>query len=202
MMSTMKEWLEQYRVGLLVALVAAVLTGLVAFRFLKPNPGPLRLETVTPPPTPSPEATPTPRPLRVYVSGAVQVPEVYALPPDSIVKDALTAAGGPSAEADLDRINLASPLADGQHVYVPHLGEEDPPVQPPSSQRSGSLLVNINTADAATLETLPGIGPTIAGSIIDYRQANGPFGRIEEIVDVSGIGPATFEKIKELISTD
>ena len=186
------EWLERYRVGLFVAVVAVVLTGLVVFRLLKPTPGPLRMETVTPPPSPSPEATPTPRPLRVYVSGAVQTPDVYALPPDSIVKDALTAAGGPSAEADLDRINLAAPLDDGQHVYVPRHGEDNPPVQPPSAQRSGSLLVNINTADTATLETLPGIGPTIAGRIIEYRQANGPFGRIEEIMEVSGIGPATF----------
>lgn len=198
----MVEWLERYRVGLFVAVVALVLTGLVAFRLLKPSPGPLRLETVTPPSLPSPEPTPTPRPLRVYVSGAVQAPDVYSLPPDSIAKDALTAAGGPAAEADLDRINLASPLTDGQHVYVPYLGEEELPVQPPSSQRSGGLQVNINTADAATLETLPGIGPTIAGRIIDYRQANGPFGRIEEIMEVSGIGPATFEKIQDLISTD
>ncbi len=198
----MMEWLERYRVGLFLIVVAVVLTGLVAFRLLKPAPGPLLLETVTPPPLPSPEATPTPRPLRVYVSGAVQAPDVYALPPDSIVKDALTVAGGPAAEADLDRINLASPLTDGQHVYVPRLGEDNPPVQPPSSQRSGGLKVNINTADTATLETLPGIGPTIAGRIIDYRQANGPFGRIEEIMDVSGIGPATFEKIQGLISTD
>jgi competence protein ComEA len=198
----MMEWLERYRVGLFLAVVAVVLTGLVAFRLLKPTPGPLRMETVTPPPSPSPEATPTPRPLRVYVSGAVQVPDVYALPPDSIVKDALTAAGGPAAEADLDRINLASPLTDGQHVYVPHLGEDDPPVEPPSGQGPGSLQVNINTADAAALETLPGIGPTIAGRIIDYRQTNGPFNRVEEIMDVSGIGPATFEKIQDLISTD
>jgi competence protein ComEA len=198
----MMEWLERYRVGLFVAVVAVVLTGLVAFRLLRPTPGPLQMETVTPPPSPSPEATPTPRPLRVYVSGAVEAPDVYALPPDSIVKDALTAAGGPSAEADLDRINLASPLTDGQHVYVPHLGEEDLPVQPPSGQRSGNLRVNINTADTATLETLPGIGPTIAGRIIDYRQANGPYVSIEEIMEVSGIGPATFEKIQDLISTD
>jgi competence protein ComEA len=198
----MTEWLERYRVGLLVAVVAVVLTGLLTFRLLKPAPDPFQMETVTPPPSPSPQATPTARPLRVYVSGAVEAPDVYALPPDSIVKDALAAAGGPAAEADLDRINLASPLADGQHVYVPHLGEEAPPVQPPSGQRSGGLKVNINTADTATLETLPGIGPTIAGRIIDYRQANGPFSRIEEIMEVSGIGPATFEKIQDLISTD
>jgi competence protein ComEA len=196
------ECLERYRVILFMAVVVLVLTGVVALRFLKPAPNPLQLATVTPPPTPSPEATPTPRPLRVYVSGAVQAPDVYALPPDSIVKDALTAAGGPSDEADLDRINLASPLADGQHVYVPSLGEDNPPIQPPSGQRSGGLKVNINTADTVALETLPGIGPTIAGRIVDYRQANGPFSTIEEIMDVSGIGPATFEGIRDLISTD
>ena len=198
----MTEWLERYRVLLFVAVVALVLTGVVTLRFLRPAPSPLLLNTVTPPPAPSPQATPTPRPLRVYVSGAVQAPDVYALPPDSIVKDALLAAGGPDDEADLDRINLASPLVDGQHVYVPSLGEDNSPVQPPSGQRSGGLKININTADTVALETLPGIGPTIAGRIIDYRQAYGPFETIEEIMDVSGIGPATFEKIQDLISTD
>lgn len=196
----MQQWLERYRGFLLVGLVAAILGGVILFQVRRSSPQPILLSTATP--LPSPEATPTPRPLRVYVSGAVQQPDVYTLPPDSIVKDALLAAGGPAGDADLDRINLASPVADGQHVYVPHLDEENPPVAPPSGQRLSGGKVNINAADAAALESLPGIGPTLAQRILDYRQANGPFGQIEDIVQVSGIGPATFEKMRDLITTD
>jgi competence protein ComEA len=87
-------------------------------------------------------------------------------------------------------------------VYVPRQGEENPPVQPPSGGPAAGSKVNINTADTARLETLPGIGPSLAQRIVDHRQANGPFGRIEQIMDVSGIGPATFDKIKELITTN
>jgi competence protein ComEA len=127
---------------------------------------------------------------------------VYTLPPESIVKDALVAAGGATDEADLDRINLALPVADGQHIYVPHVGEESPPVPSPSVASPSDEKININIADSAALEALPGIGPVIAQRIIDYRLANGPFTQIEEIMDVSGIGPATFERIKDLIATE
>lgn len=150
---------------------------------------------------PSPEATPTPRPLRIYVSGAVHHPDVYSLPPDSIVKDAILAAGGATDEADLDRINLALSVTDGQHVYVPRFEEERLPVQPPSGSSGSGSKININTADAAALESLPGIGPTIAQRILAHRQANGPFAHIEDIQNVSGIGQVTFEKIRELITT-
>lgn len=196
----MAQWLERYRGIVFVALIAAVIAGLVLFQILRPKPSPIILKPPTP--LPSPEVTPTPRPLRVYVSGAVHQPDVYPLPPDSIVKDALLAAGGATDDADLDRINLALPVADGQHVYVPRLGEADLPVQPPSSQPASGGKVNINTADAATLETLPGIGPAIAQRIIDYRQANGPFAKIEDIKDVSGIGDGILSKIQDLIVTE
>jgi competence protein ComEA len=138
----------------------------------------------------------------VYISGAVQQPDVYLLPPDSIVKDALVAAGGPADDADLDRINLARSVTDGQHVYVPRVGEKDLPIEPSSDPSPSSDKVNINTAESAELETLPGIGPSLAQRICDYRQAHGPFAQIEEIMDVSGIGAATFEKIQDLIATE
>jgi competence protein ComEA len=173
---------------------------MVLFVILRPSPAPIILTTSTP--QPSPEPTSTPRPLRIYVSGAVHHPDVYSLLPDSIVKDAILAAGGATDEADLDRINLALPVMDGQHVYVPRFEEENPPVQPPSSQPVSGSRININTASAAALESLPGIGPAIAQRIIAHRQANGPFARIEDIQDVSGIGQATFEKIQDLITTE
>lgn len=196
----MEQRLERYRVILFFVVIAFAIAGVVLIQVLQPRPEPIHLTTSTPPATPA--ATATPRPLRVYVSGAVHRSDVYTLPPDSIVKDALVAAGGATDEADLDRINLALPVADGQHIYVPRLGEESPPVPPPSGASPLDGKININTADSAALEALPGIGPVIAQRIIDYRLANGPFAQIEEIMDVSGIGPATFEKIEDLIATE
>jgi competence protein ComEA len=114
----------------------------------------------------------------------------------------MMAAGGPAGDADLDRINLASSVADGQQIYVPRQDEENPPVQSPSAQRASDGRVNINTADAAALETLPGIGPALAQRILDYRQAHGPFTKIEDIMEVSGIGRATFEKLGDLITPE
>jgi competence protein ComEA len=111
------------------------------------------------------------------------------------------AAGGPAEDADLDRINLASPLSDGQHIYVPHLGEENPPVQMPSRFSGIVERVNVNLADAAVLETLPGVGPVLAQRIVAYRQEHGRFARIEDIMNVSGIGQRTFEALQDLITT-
>jgi competence protein ComEA len=139
--------------------------------------------------------------MRVHVSGAVRQPDqVYMLPPGSIVEDAIEAAGGPTGEADLARINLALELADQQHVHVPEKGEEDrpPAVSGGDADAGGSALVNINTATQAELETLPGIGPVTAGRIIAYRQANGPFERVEDLDNVPGIGPATVEGVRDL----
>lgn len=196
----MEEWLERYRGILFFALIALAVVGVILFQMLRPEPQSIILSTPTP--VPSPVATPTPRPLRVYVSGAVQHPDVYALPPDSIVKDALIAAGGATDKADLNRINLALPVSDGQQVYVPHLGEESLPVQPPSNQPTSGGKININAASQAELETLPGIGPSIAQRIIDHRRANGAFAQIEDIMNVSGIGQGIFEKIRDLITTN
>jgi competence protein ComEA len=195
----MEKWLERYR-WVLLGLVAAAVAGVVLFQLLRPQSPPIILSTPTSLPTP--EVTPTPHPLRVYVSGAVQRPDVYTLAPDSIVKDAILAAGGATEEADLDHINLAMPIADGQHVYIPRFGEESLPVQMPSGQRVTGGRINVNTADLAALESLPGIGPVMAQRILDYRQDYGPFARPEDVMNVSGVGPATFEGIRDLITTE
>ncbi len=191
---------QRYRGWLLFAAIVVALGGIIFFQTLRPRPQPIVLLTVAP--LASPEATLTPSPLRVYVSGAVQKPDMVFVPPGSIVKDALLAAGGAATDADLDRINLALAVVEGQHIYVPRMGEVDLPVQSPAQRLSSGLKVNINTADATALESLPGIGPTLAQRILDYRQAQGPFARIEDIQEVSGIGPATFAKIQDLITTE
>lgn len=195
----MEPWWQRYRGLLLFVVVLVALAGIILFQALRPRPQ--RFVLSTPASLPSPEPTPTASPLRVYVSGAVRHPDVYTLPPGSIVKDALLAAGGAAADADLDRINLALTVAEGQHIYIPHLGEADPPVQLRAQQPAAGGKVNINTADAPALEALPGIGPSLAQRILDYRQAHGPFARIEDIQEVSGIGPATFAEIQDLITT-
>ena len=157
-----------------------------------------------PSPTSTAAPTPTAAPLRVYVSGAVSHPDVYELPLGCIVRDAMEAAGGPTDDADLDGINLALEIADQQQVYVPRKGEAAPPPQSSGGAVDGggreAQLVNINTALLAELDTLPRVGPVTGQRIIDYRTAHGPFQRIEDIQNVSGIGPATFEGMRELIT--
>jgi competence protein ComEA len=134
--------------------------------------------------------SPTPGNLAIYVSGAVATPGLYYLPEGSRVADAITAAGGFILNAQVDQVNLAAPLTDGLQVKVPALG----------GNNTISLRININTATAAELETLPEIGSTTAQAIIDYRTQYGPFLHIQDIAEVPGIGSATYNAIKDLIT--
>jgi competence protein ComEA len=195
----MSQWLEQNKTPVIILVLLSIAAGVALLGISWRPVEPISIE----PPLP----TSTPGPIRVYVSGAVIHPEVYTLPPNTIIRDALLAAGGTTGEADLNLINLAQPLQDGQQIYVPRTGETvlQPPRATSSSTSSNSVpggIVNINTGTLADLDTLPGIGPAIAQRIIDYREANGPFTTIEGIMDVSGIGPATFDKIKDLITVN
>ncbi|MEW6029528.1 MAG: helix-hairpin-helix domain-containing protein [Chloroflexota bacterium] len=137
---------------------------------------------------------PTAAPIVVDVSGAVPRPGVYELPEGSRVRDAVTAAGGFLAEADKSQVNLAAPLEDGQKLEIPYAAgvEVSAPTEVP-------FLIDINYASVEELETLPGIGPTLAENIVIYREENGPFLRIEDIMNVPGIGESTFDQIKDLI---
>ncbi|GAB3171444.1 hypothetical protein GCM10027059_39760 [Myceligenerans halotolerans] len=133
-----------------------------------------------------------------HVVGAVRDPGLVELPGGARIADAVEAAGGPTDEADLSGVNLARPVADGEQIHVPKPGETpvtsgDPGAVPDTG---GGDVVDLNTADAATLETLPGIGPALAQRIIDWRTANGPFASVDELDDVSGIGPAVLEQIR------
>jgi competence protein ComEA len=153
-------------------------------------------------------AYPTPWPIRVYVSGAVVEPRVVALPPGSLVGDALDAVGGASTDADLAALNLAASLRDHQHVQVPRLSSRLSPVATPVTVSetdsdpvlSPAHLVDINTATASELEALPGIGPARAQEIINFREANGPFANTADIMQVPGIGPAIYERMALLIT--
>ena len=134
--------------------------------------------------------TATPGQVTVYLSGAVATPGVYTLPEGSRLNSAIQSAGGLLPGAEASSINLAALLTDGQHVDVPGIVD---------TSHLNLGRVNINTATAAELDTLPGIGPTTAQSIVDYRLQHGSFQAIEEIQNVPGIGPATYAQIQDYI---
>ncbi len=146
---------------------------------------------------------PTKAPFVVDVSGAVPRPGVYELPDGSRVNDAVEAAGGFLAEADKSTINLAAPLEDGQKLEIPFMEGVEIAGAPRSGGGEGGTdeLININTADVDLLSTLPGIGPTLAQRIVDYRDTYGDFVFIEDIMYVPGIASEKFEAIKDLITT-
>jgi len=149
---------------------------------------------------------PTPAPIIVHVTGAVINPGVYSLPSGSRVKDAIEKSGGLLNDADTTLINLAMLVEDGMQVWVPFQLEEVMDFNNPavleyeSSPGQPVDKININTATQIELESLFGIGPVIAKAVIQYRLENGPFKEIEEIQEVSGIGPVTFERIKPFIT--
>lgn len=135
----------------------------------------------------------------VHICGAVINPGVYQVPAGTRVYQALELAGGSSDDAYLSGINLADKLADGQKVYIPAEGENAEGVLSTDSGGVQSVMININTASEAELMTLPGIGQSRAKDIINYRVKNGLFESIDDIMKVSGIKEAAFEKIKDLI---
>lgn len=147
---------------------------------------------------------PTPQPLVVHVAGAVAAEGVVELSEGARVADALAAAGGAAPDADLDRVNLAEPLSDGARIFVPPLGGEAAPqpvaVVGASPPADGSVApIDVNVADATTLEQLPGVGPALAAAIVTHREEHGPFGSVDDLLAVSGIGPAKLAGLRDLV---
>lgn len=147
---------------------------------------------------------PVPAPMRVHVAGAVAHPGVYALPSGSIGDEAVAAAGGALAEADLGRVNLAGKLADGQQFYLPRKGEAVPEAAGGDGTGSGSAgagaPVNLNTASTADLDELPGIGTATAQKIVDHRSKHGPFTDVRQLLDVPGIGEGKLAALEGLVA--
>lgn len=143
---------------------------------------------------------------QVYVTGAVKRPDVYQVKEGSIVKDILEIAGGPLENADLVNCNLAYKVHDGEKIVIPFKNDSNTANKDTQEASSSGFIqnasdkININYASKQQLMELPGIGESKAQAIIDYRTQNGLFKSIEEIVNVSGIGEKTFEKIKDLIT--
>ncbi len=146
--------------------------------------------------SPSPSAV-----LLVDVAGWVRRPGVYEFREGDRVIDALDAAGGARPGAALDSLNLAAPLADGTQILVPRATGAAPSGGVPGITSPGtSSQVNINTASATELETLPGVGEVIAQRIVDYRTQNGPFASVDDLLDVSGIGDATLAEMRDMVT--
>lgn len=156
----------------------------------------------------------------VHVLGAVRRSGVVELPASSRVGDALERAGGATDDADLDRLNLARVLTDGERLYVPRVGQQGVPealgpvadgaAAGPTAGAGGgggtagtgvegSAVVDLNTADQTALETLPGIGPGLAGRIIAWRDEHGRFTAVEDLLDVSGIGDVRFAELRDRV---
>ena len=229
------------RLALLIVCLASLLgSGFVLIAGHHAAPPPI---TISPPPTEAAAATPATAPYQapptasklaglvyVDVAGAVRRPSLYALPPDSRIMQAVLAAGGPTSEADMDAVNLAEKVTDGEKILVPKRGTtplvSTPSDAPPApahtasahmavksskgsgSSRGGKIMVDsgeqiaLNTATEADLERLPGVGPSMAGRILAYRKAAGRFEKVEDLMQVTGIGPKKFAKIAPLVKPD
>ncbi len=160
-------------------------------------------------PAPATAATaPAPELLVVHVAGAVALPGIHELPTGARVADAIAVAGGLSPTADVSRINLAAPLADGERVYVVSTGEASPPPVAgvgsagPSSGTASAPdgPIDLNTADAAALDGLPGVGPATATAILEHRAKVGSFTSVDQLLDVPGIGEAKLEALRDLVA--
>lgn len=226
----MGDWLERNKGIVIISLILITLFGGVIVYARQPEPAPLEITTPEPASTntaialetATPKPTGTPAPLRVYITGEVKQPDVYFLPPGNIIRDALKAAGGATDEADLRVVNLAQELRDQQQITIPSKADNlptpevirdgvEPSPQPADDLKPGESSdgqpaagdkININSADLATFTTLSGIGPALGQRIIDYRTDHGKFASIEELMNVKGIGPATFEKLKDQIMVE
>lgn len=178
------------------------------------------------PPAASGSASAAPDVAVLYVVGAVEHAGVVRVAADARVTDALTAAGGAAADADLSRLNLARPVVDGERLYVPRIGEAEVPAELPAGGGAGAgagagvgagsggsasagagggagaaaQVVDLNTADATALETLPGIGPALAERILAWRDEHGGFRSVEDLLEVSGIGEGRFAELQDRVT--
>jgi competence protein ComEA len=202
---SIRERLAALSRGELVGLVAllAVTLGGAGLWYVRSLPRPVEVVAAPSGGTATAPASASPSPevvVLVDVAGWVRRPGVYEFTEGARVIDAIDAAGGARSGALLEALNLAAPLTDGIQILVPREGQEGVAPAPVTGGAVAGGLVNVNSAIATELEELPGIGEVIAQRIIDYRTENGPFATVDELLDVSGIGDATLESIRELVT--
>jgi competence protein ComEA len=185
------------------AIVAAIALAVLGYRLLR-TPPPAELSLPRAPTATAPPSTAPAGPVVVHVAGAVVRPGVYRVDGAARVDDAVAAAGGVTAEADLDTVNLAAKVADGDRVFVPRKGQAPPPVAEPAGPTEGSEPpsgpVNLNTASAEELEKLPGVGPATAQAIITWRREHGGFRSVQDLLEVRGIGPAKLDSLRDQVT--
>lgn len=202
---SIRERLAALSRGELVGLVAllAVTLGGAGLWYVRSLPRPVEVAAAPSGGTASAPASASSSPevvVLVDVAGWVRRPGVYEFTEGARVIDAIDAAGGARSGALLEALNLAAPLTDGTQILVPREGQEGVAPAPVTGGAVAGGLVNVNSAIATELEELPGIGEVIAQRIIDYRTENGPFATVDELLDVSGIGDAILESIRELVT--
>jgi competence protein ComEA len=180
--------------GAAVVVVLVALTVTVAIGILRGTSAPVESVTVDAVTQPDAGAAAS---VFVHVSGGVASPGLYVLPDGARVVDAVAAAGGFGPAADETAVNLARPLSDGEQLHVPAVGAVAAPTGPAVG---GEGRVNLNTADAAALDTLPRIGPAMAARIIEWREANGRFTSVEDLLSVPGIGDKMLETLRDLVT--
>ena len=151
-------------------------------------------------PTAAPASKPAPD-IKVQISGEVMFPGVYSMGPDDRVIDAIAAAGGNGPNADLSGINLSKRVQDEARYHVPAIGESAPVTYVSAANSGqGNGQIDLNTAPSSELESLPGIGPSLANAIVVYREDNGPFDAVDDVDNVPGIGPKTLDSIRQLVT--
>lgn len=170
----------------IAVLVLAVLAARAWYGRSTPEPAPLFVDTV---------AEAGVDHITVHVSGEVVAPGLVVVPAESRLADAVAAAGGTTRDADLERVNLAAPLQDGQQVVIPGVDQPGAAVNPSSDGQ-----IHINTATPSELEQLPGVGPVLAERIAAFRDENGPFDAVEDLLDVSGIGESKLEMLRDAVA--
>lgn len=188
---------RRFGIGAIVVVVIAALAITVAIGIFRGAAAPIDEVVIegTPRADATAEATAE---LYVHVSGAVTTPGLYVLPAGARVVDALAAAGGFADPADRAAVNLARTIADGEQLHVPEIGEAIADAGGPAASADG--VVDLNDADAAQLETLPRIGPAMAERIIAWRDENGGFTSIEDLLAVPGIGEKMLESLRDLVT--
>lgn len=190
--------------GLIVVLVLTL--GGVGLWYMRSLPKPIQVAEapgggqVADPAAASSGASPSAASVIVDVAGWVKQPGVYELTAGDRVIDAIERAGGARKGAELSALNLAAPLIDGSQILVPRTGATSGTPGSGGTAPGGTALININTASAVELEALPGIGEVLAATIVQYRTENGPFASVDQLEDVSGIGPSTLEEIRDFVT--
>jgi competence protein ComEA len=211
-----RTWRADVRLGAVALVLVALAAGFLWYRMgLSSGDDAAAARETTPPESAAPadtaSTTTVPTEVVVHVAGAVAEPGVVELRPDARVIDAVEAVGGARPEADLDRLNLAAKLVDGQRVLVQRVGDPPAPPDPAGTEPDDAATpgdassapgapIDLNTATTAQLEELPGIGPVLAQAIIDERTRRGGFDSVNELLDVSGIGDARFADIEALVT--